>query len=227
MGLADPQHPPSGAPDFSAGEPDSPRARFRRYLRATGSDVPRLREHLLRAVPQIDTDREARLAVEEIVSHLGALLGFNPSRDETEDADIWTSPTGVTLVVRVMSGLGVPARLQALTQARDRRLAGSGEPARTLSALGVVCGSRIDWRQIEDAVAVRRALDSVRLVSVDALLALSVLREDHVLAHPDAVVLLRPQDARADALIELMAARGQGREEEPVDRAGDGAWWIK
>ena len=206
---------------------DTPRARFRRHLRAAGSDFTQLREHLTRAVPQMEADQEARLAIEEIVSHLGGLLGFNTSRDEGEALDVWGSPSGVSLVVRVVGAQEIATRLPSLVQARDRRLAATGDSARRVSALAVVCGSRVDWRQVEDALSVRRPLDRVRLVSAGALLTLAALRADHVLGHADALVLLRPQDARADALIDLLARRGDGREGETATPPGEGAWWIR
>jgi hypothetical protein len=193
---------------------ESPRARFRRHLRAGGVDLTSLGDWLARAAPQIELDQEARLAAEEIANRLGEILGFDVARDDDAGAGIWTSPTGVTIVVRIVSTAGVPAQLQSLSQLRDRRLAGSGDPANKLSALAIVCGSQVDWRRIEDAVRLRRALESGRLASADAVLALAGLRERRVLAHVDAVTLLRPQPARADAMIELVtryAALGSER----------------
>lgn len=206
---------------------DSPRERFRRHLRAAGSDFTQLREHLTRAVPQMEADQEARLAIEEIVSHLGGLLGFTTSRDEAEAIDVWGSPSGVSLVVRVVGAQEITSRLPSLVQARDRRLAATGDSARRTSALGVVCGSRVDWRRVDDTLSVRRPLDRVRLVSADSLLALAALRADHVVGHPDALVILRPQDARADPLIDLLARRGNGRDRETAAPPGEGAWWIR
>jgi len=213
--------------DQTESDSDSPRARFRKHLRGLGADLTEVGHHLRRAVPQIDTDEEARLAVEELVSHLGGVLGFHTSRDEREGIAIWGSPTGITLVTRALGAGGLAGALAPLAQARDRRLAGTAAPARLVSALGVVCGSRIDWRQIEESLSMRRGLDAVRLVSVDRLLDLAVLRRDHVLAHPDAVVLLRPQGMNADALVELMARRRYGQEEDAAGPPGDAAWWIR
>jgi hypothetical protein len=184
---------------------DAPRTRFRRFLRSGAMDLAQMREHLARAVPQLAADPEARLAVEELVSHAGSLLGFSTARDDSEDLDIWTSATGVSVVVRVVPGDEVSRQLPLLAHARDHLLVSLGAPAHKVSALCVACGSRIDWRHIEEAVAFRRTLRDVRLVSLDALLTLVALRTDRVLAHTDAVVLLRPPDARADAVIDLVA----------------------
>ena len=223
-------------PDFASGSGESdsdspsPRGRFRAHLKSLGADLAPIREHLLRAVPQIDTDPEARLALEELVSHLGSLVGFHTSRDEHEAIDVWGSPTGLTITTRVMSVRALPGALGSLAQARERRLADTAAPSRMVSALGVICGTRIDWRPIEDALSARRGLEAVRLVSVDGLLALAALRGNHVLAHPDAVVLLRPQERHADAHIDVLARRGRGSDAadsqgaEPV--RGE-AWWIR
>jgi hypothetical protein len=87
-----------------------------------------------------------------------------------------------------------------------------------VSVLCVVCGSQVDWRRLEDAVALRRTLHDLRLVSVDALLTLVGLRGDRVLAHTDAVALLRPADSRADAMIDIVARyRRVGQTAAPDD----------
>lgn len=202
----------TGAPD-----PEAPRARFRRHLRGGGVDIESLRQMIARAAPQMDLDPEAHLALEEIVSRLGALLGFDASRDESAGTDFWISPTGASLAVRVMSATGVPGRLAALCHARERRLADSGDPAHRISALAVICGSQVDWRQIEETVRVRRALESVRLVSAGALLDLAELRERRVLAHADAVALLRPPPVRADTLIDVVTRYVRLRPDDPND----------
>jgi hypothetical protein len=182
-----------------------PRIRFRHHLRSGAVDLTQMREHLARAVPQLTTDPEARVAVEELVSHAGSLLGFSTARDPSDDADVWTSATGVSLMVGVAHGAEMPAALVALSHARERVLVSTGTAARKVSVLCVVCGSQVDWRRLEDAVALRRALHDIRLVSVDALLTLVGLRGDRVLAHTDAVALLRPADSRADAMIDAVA----------------------
>jgi hypothetical protein len=217
---------------FGVTSEESPRARFRRHLRSAGPDFAQLRGHLARAVPQMGGDAEARLAVEEIVSHLGSLIGFETARDEDEGVDVWRSTGGVSLVVRMTGVPELTASLVSLARARDHRLAATGESLRRTSALAVVCGSHIDWRQVEETLAVRRAMDRIRLVSSEALLTLAALRADHVVAHPDAVLLLRPADLRADPLIELLAGRtithdSRTPRDEPAASPGEGAWWIR
>jgi hypothetical protein len=183
----------------------APRLRFRRHLRSGAVDLVQMREHLARAVPQLTTDPEARVAVEELVSHAGGLLGFSTARDAGVEADIWTSATGVSLLVGVAHAAEMPSAAVALSHSRERVLAGSGAAARKLSVLCVVCGSQVDWRRLDDALAMRRMMRDTRLISIDALLTLVALRADRVLAHTDAVALVRPADARADAMIEVLA----------------------
>jgi hypothetical protein len=208
----------SAAAATASGDGHEPRIRFRRHLRSGVVDLIQMREHLARAVPQLTTDPEARVAVEELVSHAGSLLGFSTARDPTEEVDVWTSATGVTLMVGVAHAVHMPSALVALTQARERGLVSSGDAARRVSVLCVVCGSQVDWRRLEDAVALRRTLHDLRLVSVDALLTLVGLRGDRVLAHTDAVALLRPADSRADAMIDIVARyRRVGQTAAPDD----------
>jgi hypothetical protein len=189
----------------ASSEAQAPRVRFRRHLRSGTVDLIQIREHLARAVPQLTTDPEVRVAVEELVSHAGSLLGFSTAEDSGDGGDLWTSATGVSLLVGVAHAAEIPGAMVTLSHARERLLASIGTPARKISALSVVCGAQVDWRRVEEAVAVRRMLHDVRLVSVDALLTMVALRAERVLAHTDAVALLRPADARADAMIEVVA----------------------
>ncbi|HXE80041.1 MAG TPA: hypothetical protein VNK41_04770 [Vicinamibacterales bacterium] len=164
-----------------------------------------LREHLGRIVPQMETDAEARIAAEEIVSELGRRLGFTTRRDAGEDVDVWSSPTGRALVVRPSAAGETIELIRTLSRARDRLLVQRGMPARNLMALAVVCGSLVNWREIEESSVVRRSHDHVRIIALDALLSLAEARASSSLAHTDALMLLRPQSVRADALVEIVA----------------------
>jgi hypothetical protein len=194
----DTRHPlDGGSPDAAAGSPLS-----HRIPQEAGLTL--LREHLVRFVPLMDTDPSARSAVEAVVNQIGERLGFSALHDSADGVGVWSSPAGAVLVVCPAAAGEVPARLRLLMQSRDRLLADRGLPARKGSALGVICGSLVNWRNIEETAGVHRTGDRVRLISLDALLSLAELRAEHGLAHTDAVTLLRPQGVRADAVVEML-----------------------
>lgn len=185
---------------------DSPssRARVRRHLAVEEAGLRLIREHLGRAVPQMESEPDARAAVEEILSQLGSRLGFQARRDAAEDVDVWTSPSGAAVVVRAAGAGEVTDQIRILSRARDRLLVARGLAARKVTALAVVCGSLVNWRQVEEAGVVRRTQDHVRLIALDALVSLVEARANGGLAHTDALLLLRPQSVRADALVEIV-----------------------
>ena len=178
--------------------------RARRKLAMQDAGLRLIREHLDRAVPQMDADAEARAAVEEIAGLLGGRLGFTVRRDAVEDVEVWTSPAGHALVVGAAGAGEVADRIRMLSRARDRLLVAHGQAARRLTVLVVVCGSLVNWRQVEDAAAVRRSQDHVRLIALDSLLSLVEARANGGLAHTDVLVLLRPPSVRADAVVEIV-----------------------
>jgi len=195
--------PPNADPS-TAEDDRSLRARVRRQLPLQDAGLLLVREHLGRAVPQIETDAEARVAVEEIVGQLGGRLGFSARREAAEDVDVWTSPAGAALVVRPAGAGNVVEQLRWLSRARDRLLVQRGLPARKLTALCIVCGALVNWRQIEEAALMRRTIDHVRVISLDALLSLAEVRAEGGLAHTDVLTLLRPASVCADAVVELV-----------------------
>jgi hypothetical protein len=197
-----PSHAESPMPE---GSPT--RLRIRQQLGLQDGGLRLIREHLGRAVPQMDVDASARLAIDEILSHVGGRLGFTSRRDDAEDVDVWTSPTGLGLAVAPMGPPEVAAGLRDLGRARDRLLVARGLPARRLTVLAVICGSLVNWRQIEDEAAVRRAHDYLRVIGLDALLSLLEARAGQSLAHTDALLVLRPQSVRADGLVEILTRK--------------------
>jgi hypothetical protein len=196
--------------DLSAvesGAAESPRARFRRHLRSGEMDLDQIRRHIESAATQVELDSEARLALDELVSHIGWLLGFESDRDEAEDIDVWVSGRAARLVVHVVRGETLIGQLSNLARARDRLLASTSMPARDVSILCVVSGVAPNWRHLEEVIVVRRLGGHIRAVSIDSLLTLAAARANG-LRHVDVVALLRPQRALADGMIDILARYG-------------------
>jgi hypothetical protein len=202
------------AADVAAEPPDaleSPREYFRRYLRLRAASPADLRWYFDQALPGFSHSAEVRLAVEELVDRLGALLGFETSRAEGSEWGLWSSG-GSHLLVWVMDTGMTVARMSRVTRARDLAVGMLGVPAADLvSCLGVVCGP-VNHRLIEDTVALRRAQDQVRLVTIDGLLALGALVERRACTHEEGLRLLRPAGAFADPLIALAGRAWADRE---------------
>ncbi len=182
---------------------ESPRQYLRRHLRQTAKRPSDLRWYFDQALGAFSQDAEVRLAVEELVDHLGGLLGFDVARDDPAERATWSSGH-VQLLVWVLDMPMAVARLSRLAHVREAALHSPGTAADDrVSGLVVVCGP-VNHRLLEDTVALRRVQDQVRLVTVDGLMALGAAVE-RGLPHQDARTLLQPAGALADPLVTLVA----------------------
>jgi hypothetical protein len=182
-----------------------PRVRFRRYLTARVSNVADLEWYLEQSAAGFSADPQVRLAVEELIDHLGRLIGFAGDRHETEHCAVWCLDGRPRLIVRVLDGDEAQTRLTSLILARDTLAATGALPsAREVTCLAVVCEPR-PGRVPDEAMLLRRGQGQVRLVTVDALVALGRACETRSVSPSDAIQLLQPADAYADRLIALVA----------------------
>jgi hypothetical protein len=203
--------PPAPADALPFETTESPRDRLRRVLRDRVGAVSDLTWYLEQATPRFADDAEVRLAVEELVDHLGRLLAFDAAHDEDLHCSTWISPSGYTLMAVVEHASTAGGRISALSRSREARLAAMGsERQADVTGLYILCGAD-GLAAVESAVIVRRAMDQVRVVTIDALVALAHLVEDGVLRHEDAVGLLRPARPSADPLIALVRRVSQTR----------------
>jgi hypothetical protein len=190
---------------------ESPREYFRRYLDLRAAGPADLRWYFDQALPGFSESAEVRLAVEELVDRLGAMLGFDTSRANDSEWGRWSSG-GSHLLVWALDTAMTVARMSRLVRERDLAVGTLGVPtANLVSCLVVVCGP-VNHRLIEDTVALRHARGHVRLVTVDGLLALGGLMERRACTHEEALRLLRPAGAFADPLIALAGRAWSGRE---------------
>jgi hypothetical protein len=184
--------------------PESPRQYFRRHLQCHTSTAADLTWYLDQSVPRFAGSAEVRLAVEELVNRLGDFLGFSTSRADADEYSLWASATGQHFIVWTMDSTSVVARIGAGSHTRDRLLVSTAvETDDQLTCVYVVCGAANE-RLLNEAVGLRRATRQVRLVTVEALAALTRLAESGALAHDHVVTLLRPASALADATIALL-----------------------
>jgi hypothetical protein len=96
------------------------------------------------------------------------------------------------------------ARVGAGAHTRDCLLASIAvDSDERLTCLYVVCGA-VNERLLNEAVGFRRASGHVRLLTIDALSALTGLAESLTLTHDQVVSVLRPASALADTTIALL-----------------------
>jgi hypothetical protein len=194
---------------------ETPRQYFRRFLGLNAPALADLGWYFDQAVPRFSEGSEVRLAVEELVDQVGRIVGFDVAREEDDGYGAWSSAGGSVLLVWVLDAATALRQIGHAARARDAMLAsGDAPPNVDATCLFVLCGA-VNRRQLDGTVALRRASDHVRLVTLESLRLLAALVERRALTHDGALLLLRPSSAFADAVLSLAAeAVGLGRAEQ-------------
>ena len=119
---------------------------------------------------------------------------------------VWSSPTGVFLVVAVVDPTDAVERIGQAGHVRDAAAASIRTRARDdLTLMYVTRGIR-DQAALERVLLVRQAWPYLRLITWEALARLAALVESRALTHAGALTLLLPARACADSLVALVAA---------------------
>ena len=182
---------------------ETPREYFRRFLGLNAPGLSDLNWYFDEAVPRFGDGADVRLAVEELIDQIGRIVGFDAQRDEADGYGVWASAGGSHLLVWALDGAMALRQIGHAARSRDRLLAESTVPAGAdATCLFVLCGE-VNRRLLDDTVALRRASDQVRLISVESLRVLAALVEGRVLTHDGARLLLSPPSAFADPMIAL------------------------
>ena len=181
---------------------DAPRVRFRRFLATRMGGVEEGAWYLETVRPRL-ADEQALLAAEEVVNHLGRLMGFEAARQGESAVSTWSSSSGAQMRVAIVDAGDAIAAFSRAARACEALDVASAREGRPDGLLCVVCGD--DRRHaLEQALEVRRMSRSVRLVSIDALLALARSVEAATIPHDLAAAAVAP-GVSADRLVTLLA----------------------
>lgn len=181
-------------------DPRVERERFRAFLERRVGGVDQAAWYLDHLRPRLALNAGARLATEEVVDHVGRLMGFDTTRDRDEGISTWRLPSGARLLVAVVDGTGAVA---GLTRAARAGNALSTEPGDHLLGLLCVTTALDSHDALQRAIELRRIDRPVRLVASDALLALARSVARGSLTLDVAVAVLTP-GASADALVNAL-----------------------
>lgn len=184
---------------------ETPRQYFRRFLGLNAPSLADLGWYFDQAVPRLSEGPEVRLAVEELVDQVGRIVGFDVAREEDDGYGVWLSPSSSMLLVWVLDDATALRHIGHAARVSDAMLAGGDAPPNVdATCLFVLCGA-VNRRLLDGTVALRRASDDVRLVTLESLRLLAALVERRVLTHDGALLLLRPASAFADPIVSLAA----------------------
>jgi hypothetical protein len=202
--------------------PDTPRERFRQFLRAHVTKVGEVRDYIEECLRT--SGQQYSRALQDLVNYLGHFLGFTVrfGRYQGVPGQIgfdghWQSPSGFHLVVEVKTSETYAIKTATLTHYVDTLISERQIPDWD-HALGLYVVGRPDpeLRQLEHAITAERRTHQLRIISVESLLSLAELMNEYDVSHDDVLAVLRPSRPTIDPVVDLMARLVAQRHVEPV-----------
>ena len=198
-----------GKLDDSPGK-DTPRERFRRFLRENIKDVSSLRDYVEECLR--NTGEQYNYALQDLVNHIGTFLGFEVvfGRYRGVPGEIgfdghWKSPTGFHIVVEVKKSETYSTRTSVLVNYIDRLISERRIPDWD-HALGLYVIGRPDpsIKQLENSIIAERRERQLRVISVEALLSLAEIKAQYDVSHEDLLNIIRPSTPRIDPIVDVI-----------------------
>jgi len=199
-----------GKLDDSPGD-DTPRERFRNYLRENVKEVGQVRDYIEEALRS--SDAQFSRAFQDLINHLGHFMGFDVEfgryqgvKGQIGHDGLWKSPSGISLVIEVKTTEVYTIKTSTLTNYIDELISEKIITDRD-HALGLYVVGRADpeVRQLENAILAEKRMDQLRVISAVSLLSLAELMNDYDVGHEETLAILRPSGPVIDPIIDLMA----------------------
>jgi len=190
---------------------EAPRERFRAFLRDNVQEVGQIRDYIEECL-RLTGDQYSR-ALQDLVNHLGSLLGFEVQfgrykgvKGEMGFDGHWKSPLGSHIVVEVKTTETYAIKTATLVGYVDELISRKKVPDWD-KALGLYVVGRPDpeIRQLENAIIAEKRMNQLRIISVESLLSLSEMINEFEVNHDDMLAILLPSGPRVDPVVELMA----------------------
>jgi len=189
---------------------DTPRERFRAFLRENVQEAGQIRDYIQECLRL--TGEQYDRALQDLVNHLGSLLGFKVTfgrykgkKDEIGFDGHWESPTGKHIVVEVKTTETYAIKTNRLVGYVDELISTKKIPDWDC-ALGLYVIGRPDpeIRQLEHAIIAEKRIHQLRIISVESLISLAEMMTEYEVNHEDILAILLPSGPRVDPVVELM-----------------------
>ena len=190
---------------------DTPRERFRRYLKEQVGDVGQTRDYIEECLRN-PGDRYNR-ALQDLTNHVGYFLGFEVTfgRYRGVPGEIgfdghWRSVTDFHIVVEVKTTETYAIQTKVLVGYIDG-LISEKRISNWDHALGLYVIGRSDseTHQIENAIVAEKRTHQLRTISVDSLLSLAETMSEYDISHQDILDILRPSGPPIDPVVDLIS----------------------
>lgn len=198
---------------------DTPRERYRRFLRERVTELGLLRRYIGECAGQSD-DQHMR-ALRDLVVHLGRLLEFEvefgpyqllPGR--IAHSGRWWSPSGLHVVLELKASETYTSQRPSLARAIEELISAGAIPG-WLDVVGLYVVGQPDVRlsHLEKTILDERQAHAIRIVSIDSLLRLAQATRRRALTHQQLHTILRAGTPTLDGLADLvyrLTERGSG-----------------
>jgi len=213
-----------GKLDDSPGD-DTPRERFRRFLRENVKDIGQLRDYIEECLR--NPGEQYNRALQDLVNHIGNFLGFEVTfgrykgiKGKIGFDGHWKSPLNFHIVIEVKTTEIYAIKTSTLIGYIDELISERQIPDWE-NALGLYVIGRLEpeIRQLENAILAERRLSQLRIISVDSLISLAEMMGEYEVNHDDILFVLRPSGPNIDPIVDLISRLiAQSRIEEPEEK---------
>jgi hypothetical protein len=202
--------------DDAVGE-QSPRERFRQFLKQNVNEVGQIRDYIADCL-RIPGDQYRR-ALQDLVNHVGRFLGFEVVYGLYQHVQgqigfdgHWKSPSGHHLVVEVQTTEEYAINTATLLNYINEMVS-QGTISDPAKAIGLYVVRRPDAkiRPIEDSIIAQKKTQQLRIISATSLLTLAEMMNEYEVAHDDVLALIRPSTPTIDPVVDLMSRLVVGR----------------
>ena len=199
---------------------ETPRERFRRFLKENVLEVGRIRDYVEECLRN-SGDQYCR-ALQDLVNHIGRFLQFEVAfgryhgiQGEIGFDGIWTSPKGFHLVVEVKTTEAYAIKTSTVMDYMNRLVSEKKIPDLD-HAIGLYVVGRPDpeVHQLENAIIAEKRTDQLRIISVESLLTLAEMMNEYDVTHEDILAILQPSGPTIDPIIDLMGRLVSEEKEE-------------
>jgi hypothetical protein len=211
-----------GPLDDSPGD-DTPRERFRRYLKSNVKEVGQVRDYIEGCLRR--SGDQYNRALQDLVNFTGRLLGFDVTFGRYRGVQgqigfdgYWKSPAKFHIVVEVKTTEAYAIKTATLLNYRNKLISDGTIPDQD-SAIGLYVIGKPDpeVRNLENAILGEKITQQLRIISVDSLLSLAEMRSEFGMSDEDVLAILRPSRPTIDSVVDLMGRLvAQRQPEEPT-----------
>lgn len=198
-----------GKLDDSSG-PESPRERFRDFLKENVLEVGQVRDYIEECLR--NSGEQYSRALQDLVNYIGHFLEFKVDfgryhgvKGQIGFDGHWISPKGRHIVVEVKTSEVYTIKTATLTAYVDRLISDKQVPNWD-EALGLYVVGRPDpdINQLHNSIIAEKRTHQLRIISVNSLLSLAEMMNDYDVNHEDILAVLQPSGPTIDSIVELM-----------------------